>query len=427
MPAKFKLALKELLLCVRLRQYHYALMRLAIGNVLYASLMMVQFGAASAWARTVPVQDSTDLTEAIKVAQAGDVIELADGTYVVTGKLHASSNGSAAAPITVRSVHNRGAHIRSVAQIAFEVTGSYWRFADLDIVGVCVRDTDCEHAFHVVGASAGFTLTGSRIADFNAHIKVNADVAHALPASGLIDNNEFFDSHPRHTDNPVAPINIDNAIGWIVRANLIHDFQKDGVGEGSYGAFVKGGSKSPIIERNLIFCARDNAPTGQMVGLSFGAHGMDANLCPPYWDAARTCDPEVSGGIMRNNIILNCSDDGIYLNRSTDSAILFNTLVRTGGIEFRFASSTGVARGNLMTGHIKATVGGQFRDGGNRMGAASAQEVAGWFHPPASAGHMPGLSGPNALLHEDYCGHLRGGALDYGAIQTSAGSCTLWR
>jgi parallel beta-helix repeat protein len=394
---------------------------------LCAAVLTIQLGIASADGRTLRVQDGAGLTEAIKVAQAGDIISLADGNYLVTKKMLASSNGSITAPITVRAEHIHGAHIRAAAQIAFEVSGSYWHFADLDIVGICSRDTDCEHAFHVVGASTGFTLIGSRIADFNAHVKVNADLARALPMSGLIENNEFYDSHPRHTNNPVAPINIDNAVGWVVRTNLIHDFQKDGVGEGSYGAFVKGGARSPIIERNLVFCARDAGPIGHMVGLSFGAHGMDANLCPPYWDPARTCDPEVSDGIMRNNIVIDCNDDGIYLNRSAGSAILFNTLVHTVGIEFRFPSSTGVARGNLMNGQIRATEGGQFRDGGNVTDVASPQELAGWFHLPAPAGRRLSLPGPDPQLHDDYCGHSRDGTLDFGAMQVSAATCALWQ
>ena len=222
---------------------------------------------------------------AVANARPGDAIVLADGVYLIDRKIVASASGTSDAPITVRASRPTGAHLRSAALIAFEVTGSYWHFSDLDVTGVCARDTECEHAFHVVGHSTGFVLQSSRLADFNAHIKVNANDAHEMPARGEIVGSELLDSHPRHTDNPVAPINIDNATAWTVRANLIHDFQKDGTGEGSYGAFVKGGSQAPVIERNLVLCARDAAPRGHMVGLSFGAHGMDAKLCPPHWDA----------------------------------------------------------------------------------------------------------------------------------------------
>ncbi len=389
-----------------------------------ALAMAVLCAGERSFARTVPVQDTADLTRAIEAAQAGDDIVLANGIYLISTKLHARALATQAAPITVRAAHPKGAHIRSVAPIAFEVTGYYWHFSGLDITGVCLRDTDCEHAFHVVGTGSGFVLRSSRLVDFNAQVKVNADLARHLPSSGLIEENEFLDSHPRHTDNPVAPVNIDNAANWIVRGNSIHDFQKDGSGENSYGAFVKGGAQAPVIERNLIVCARDAASSGAMVGLSLGADGMDANLCPPHWDSAHPCDPEVSDGIIRNNIVLNCAGKGIYLNKAQHSAVLFNTVARTPGVEFHGRSSTGLARGNLMTGKISGTLGGQFIDGGNVIGLASARDLGASFRAPAKvAGYSPNLPASDALVRDDYCGASRGSALDVGALQVSSGNC----
>jgi hypothetical protein len=316
--------------------------------------------AAHAVARTIPVHDTPTLAAAIAHATPGDTILLADGTYPIAHKILITISGTQQTPITLRAAHPLRATIRSSGLIAFELTASYWHVAGLDIRGTCANDTDCEHAFHITGNATGFQLTSSRLADFNAHIKVNANFAHALPSNGVIEDSEFFDTHPRHTNNPVAPINIDDAIGWIVRNNIIHDFQKDGTGEDSYGAFVKGGSERPLIERNLITCARDRPMLGRMVGLSFGAHGMDAQLCPPHWDAHTPCDPEVAGGIMRTNIVLNCNGEGIYLNKASGSEILFNTLAQTGGITFRYPSSTGIVRGNLVTSGIRAEDGAHF-------------------------------------------------------------------
>ena len=366
--------------------------------------------ASPALARPVPVDDTASLAAAIAHAAPGDDIVLADGIYPIARKIRASASGTAQTPITVRAAHRFAARIRSSGLIAFEVTGSHWIFADLDIRGVCAEDTICEHAFHVVGAAGFFTLTGSRLVDFNAQIKVNADEAHAMPASGLVEGNEFFDSHPRRTGNPVAPINIDNAIAWVVRGNSIHDFQKDGPGEDSYGAFVKGGSSRPLIERNRVTCAASVPIVGRMVGLSFGAHGMMPALCPPHWSAAMPCDPEVQGGIIRNNIVLNCNGEGIYVNSGAGSAILFNTVLDTAGIDFRFAGSDGVARGNLLDMSIRTQDGGHFSDGGNAVSPATAG-------PPAS------LPGPDPLVAEDFCGRPRGASLDMGAVQISLGEC----
>jgi hypothetical protein len=342
-------------------------MRYAIGAAAVAALCR----AAAAGAHTVPVRDAAGLAAAIAHATPGDDIVLGDGNYSITHKLSALASGTTRAPVTVRAAHRHAAHIAAATVIAFEVTGAYWHFADLDISGVCRDDTTCEHAFHVVGAADGFQLTGSQIADFNAHVKVNADEAHRMPAGGLIANNWFVDTHPRHTGNPVAPINIDNAIAWVVRGNVVRDVQKDGPGEGAYGIFVKGGSQNPVLERNLVMCGVDAHARSDTVGLSFGAHGMDAALCPPHWNAGMTCDPEVSGGVMRNNFVVNCNGDGIYLNKAHGSKILFNTLMRSGGITFRYPSSTGLALGNLMDAAIRARDGGSFTDAGNATSAAS--------------------------------------------------------
>jgi len=370
-------------------------------------------------ARVVEVKTGPDLAQAIAGASPGDDIVLADGNYVIAGKLTAWADGSVAEPITVRAAHPLAARIGVADVIGFEVIGANWHFDALFMDGRCRRDTDCEHAFHVVGHADGFHLTNSRLANFNAHLKVNADRYHDLPAHGLVEGNEFLDSHPRFTNNPVAPINIDNATDWVVRGNLIHDFQKDGSGEDAYGAFVKGGSSNVIIERNLVECASGAPMLGRMVGLSLGAHGMGPALCPPHWDSDIPCDPEVRGGIIRNNIIGNCNGEGIYLNKGQDSRVLFNTLIKTGGIVFRYPSSTGIAQGNLMTGAITAQDGGQVTDRGNITGLADEPAVL-------RAQAQPAPAWKDAVpVTDDYCGRPRGGQPQYGALQAALGTCPI--
>jgi parallel beta-helix repeat protein len=321
--------------------------------------------APQAAAREVPVKDTPSLARAIAHAQPGDDIVLANGTYQITRHLSATAAGTPQAPITVRAAQHWQAHILSTALVAFEVTGPNWIFRDLDVKGVCASDTICEHAVHVVGTATFFQLRDNRLVDFNAQLKVNADTNHVLPTNGLVAGNEIFDTHPRHTDNPVAPLDMDNASFWVARNNLIYDFQKDGGNEVAYGAYFKGGSRAPIFEHNVVLCSRFLPPTGQTVGLSLGAGGMDPKLCPPYWDAAQECAPEVQHGIVRDNIVARCSDDGIYMNNARQSEILSNTLIDTKGIEFRFDGSSGLAQGNQLTGKIRSRDMGHVTDAGN--------------------------------------------------------------
>ena len=387
-------------------------------------------------ARTVPVDSTAGLIAAIGAAQPGDEIVLADGTYALHGNhgVNCASAGTAAAPIVVRAARPHGARIESSAVEAFSVSAPNWHFEGLDIRGVCPDDAECEHAFHVVGRATGFQMRRNRVADFNAQLKANADAEHNQPDGGLVDGNEFIDTHPRQTPGPVTPVNIDASSGWIVRRNLIRDFHKALGNQVSYGAFAKGGARRPLFERNLVLCADLDTTGGARVGLSFGGGGMDPALCAPAWSAAVACDPEAEGGVMRNNIVANCSDDGIYLNHARNTKLLYNTLIATQGIAFRFASSTGEAVGNVLSSKIRDRDGGSFTGADNLTGV-SPEQFAAWYQDPmhgdlrrkGDLGLLIGRGDPRPDVPDDYCGRARAGRLDLGALQASAGTCAKTR
>jgi nitrous oxidase accessory protein NosD len=385
-----------------------------------------------AQARLVPVDSTAGLVAAITAARPGDEIVLADGAYALDGNhgVNCVNAGTAAAPVVVRAAHPLGARIESSAVEAFSVSAPDWRFEGLDIRGTCPDDSACEHAFHVVGRATGFQMLRNRVADFNAHIKVNADLDRNQPNGGLIEGNEFLDTHPRRTGEPVTPVNIDVADDWVVRGNVIRDFYKALGDQTSYGAFAKGGARRPVFERNLVLCADLDKIGGVRVGLSFGGGGMDPALCAPGWNAAVACDPEVEGGVMRDNIVANCSDDGIYLNRARDTKLLYNTLVATQQIVFRFPSSTGEAVGNVLSSRVTALSGGSFV-GRDNLTDVPLGQFAAWYQDPlrgdlrrkGGLGALLGKGEPRPDVRDDYCGRARAGHLDLGALQASAGDC----
>ncbi len=390
--------------------------------------------AAPASAAVVAVNNTGTLVKAIEAAEPGDEIVLADGVYALGRTLKAAAEGSRRAPIVMRARNRLKAEIRVSAIVGFEVSAPYWTFRDLDIRGTCNDDSLCEHAFHVTGAAENFRLIGNRLADFNAHLKVNA-VRAILPVGGLVENNEFFNTRPRHTEATVAPLNIDHGTEWMVRGNFIHDFFKDQGDQVSYGAYVKGGAENPVFERNLVVCRRSGERGGSRIGLSFGGGGIAPQFCAPYFQADTPCEHEVTGGIMRNNIIANCSDAGIYLNAATGTQILFNTLVRTKGVEFRFQGSSGEATGNLTAAEIRGRDGGAFKDGGNmtRLRAGDFEDLyqepdTGDLRLLGKPDKIAGKAGPDPRVADDYCGRKRGpGPLDMGALQSSLGDCPTLR
>jgi len=380
------------------------------------AFLLLLFLGASAHAGVVPVANSAELTAAIANASAGDEIVLASGTYELTN-VNCSAVGTPTQPIIVRAAEHLGARLVLGGVEGFKVTGASWQFDGLDIRGSCAADSDCEHAFHVMGAAHDFVLRNSRVMDFNAQVKANAlkiGNEWVAPERGLIEGNELGDTRARNTSSPTTKLNIDTGDDWVVRRNYIHDFEK-GQGDGvSYGAFFKSGGKRGIMERNLIICSTAPGGGGTRIGLSLGGGGTGAQFCAPAFDPAVPCSVEHEGGVIRNNIIVNCSDVGIYLNRASDSHILYNTLIATGGIDFRFATSTGEAVGNLLGGTIRNRDGATSSASANRQNVA-VEEFSSWYRAPLSGdlsvvgnvGALEGEGPASASVTDDYCGASR--------------------
>jgi parallel beta-helix repeat protein len=403
---------------------------------------LITFTAAEGFAKQVPVSTPTELYAAIAAATAGDEIILAPGTYafssgvppVSSQHITCAAAGTPAAPIIVRSATPLAAKLEFDLVDGFNVTGPNWHFEGLDIRGTCADDSNCEHAFHVVGQATGFVARNNHLHDFNAEVKVNAapsadGTTHDLPDGGLLEGNEIWNSHPRNTGNPVNSLNIDNGSSWIVRANFVHDFTKAGGNGISFGIFNKGGAKSPIFERNLVICSLDDASAATRIGLSFGGGGQSPDTCAPAFDASVPCDLEIQDGIMRNNVVVNCSDVGIYINKGKNTRLLHNTLIGTSGIDFRFANSTGEAHGNVLDGGIHPRDGGTFTGDDNLI--STLAELQGFYTDPlhgdlTKKGDLAALlekGTASPLLPDDYCARPRGATPDWGALESSLGDC----
>lgn len=389
----------------------------------------------SALAAETRVSTPTELQAAIAAAQPGDVIVLADGVYAIP-RLSCAAEGTAAQPITVRAASPLGARVEVSTVEGFKISGAYWTFDGLDVVGVCGSDSDCEHAFHVTGAADGFRLLRSRVRNFNAQLKVNSElVAGAMraPHRGLVAYSELFDEADRKTSNPVTKLNIDTGDDWVVRGNYLHDFGKDGGNGVSYGAFMKSGGSRGLYEGNLVVCTTRAEPRLTRIGLSFGGGGTAPQFCAPAYDASVPCSVEHRNGTLQNNIIAGCTDAGIYLNRSADTRVLYNTLITDLGVDFRFDTSSGVAHGNLLAGALRDRDGGSHTEGPNLAGVALTTFAQLYrapalgdlrLQPGAELSRVVGQGTPIQGVSTDYCGRPRSATLPtLGALESQLGDC----
>ncbi|RKH38863.1 chondroitinase-B domain-containing protein [Corallococcus llansteffanensis] len=381
------------------------------------------------------VSTVAELQAALTAAKAGDEIVLANGTYTFNANLSCAAEGTQALPITVRAANRHAALIRFNATEGFKVSGRYWTFDGLTVEGICASDPNCEHAFHVTGHAEGFVLRNSRVRDFNAQLKVNAEKngsgVFEMPHRGLIERNEIYDTRPRVTGTPVTKLNIDTGDDWVVRDNELHDFARQG--GISYGAFMKSGGKRGLFERNRVVCTRDQPASDTRIGLSFGGGGTGAAFCAPAFDPTVPCTTEHTDGVIRNNIVANCSDVAVYLNRATNTRVLFNTFVGTTGVDFRFDTSTGEAHGNVLSSVIRGRDSGTFTAGTNQVNVATATFAA-WYVAPlkgdltlkGDVSSLVGAAARNASVPDDFCARPRpsSGAYTLGALEHPLGNCT---
>jgi hypothetical protein len=362
------------------------------------------------------------LRDAVATAQPGGVIVLQAGVYPFAGPaILFTRPGAADAPIVLRAVRVGDAVIESDAIETFKVLAPFWHFENLVMRGVCADHSQCEHAIHIAGAATDTVVRNSRFEDYNAHLKINGEDGN-WPDRGVIEGNSFSNTVPRVTRNPITPIDLVGASGWRATGNIIADFARGIDGGATYGAFFKGAGEGNIFERNLVVCAWNltDAP-GQRVGLSLGGGATDPTM---RRDQGRTGFEQV-GGVIRDNLIAFCSDDGIYLNRAARSEVDHNTLLDTAGIDGRFVETSATVTANVVDGAIRGRDGGSVRGWDNDYPFLLGLFL-GW-HPQRGLFQAPGKLDldwrdapddvPDTEDRTDLCGRPRSGPSRPGAFQ----------
>jgi len=357
--------------------------------------------------RTVTVNTTKQLINAVTEAQAGDDILLKPGSYELTAsRVYFTRSGTRDAPIRLRAADFGDVEINSTAFEGFVISGDNWVIQNLKINGVCQKHTQCEHALHLVGSN-NVTVYNNQFTNFNSIIKANGSNqggTRRYPDNVLIERNNLYNTSPRRTHTAVTNIDVVAGNDWVIRKNFIAANGKDGSDRTSYAAFIKGNAKRGLFDSNLVDCdynlPQDNAIR---VGLSFGGGGTGSAYC-----REGNCDVEHANGEMRNNIILNCAGDaGIYLNKAKATKLVHNTLINNTGIDVRFAASNAEVYGNALTSRIRE------RDQGTAVSQENIQ---------IEASEIKSSQSVKSEAERDFCGYIRGKFSAAGAI---SGQCNV--
>lgn len=343
-----------------------------------AALIVLCGCAAPAAAREIAAGNVADILTALQRARPGDVITIAPGRYVLPPiRLH--HGGTRGHPITLRARRLGEVTLSSDATEFIKVSAPDWVFENLDIAGTCGTDIACEHAFHIVGGADRTLIRRNRIRDYNAHIKGNGEGGR-FPDDVRIEDNWLFGTHVRHTDNPIATIDVVGGRRWTVRGNLIADYGKTfdhpatRTDDYGYALFFKGNASRTLIERNVVLCADRLPHVPYTRGLSLGGSGTGPEFCEGSCD-----NDENRDSVIRNNVVLACpGQPGIYVFRAAAAQVSDNTLIGTGGIAAVSSDTSARIVGNrLAGGEIVRDTGAHVRLARNRaLPLASA--------PPAS-------------------------------------------
>ncbi len=376
-----------------------------------------------------PVPDSVTVTSlaalqtAIDTAPAsGRVITLAAGNYsqsasiAITGKDHITIRGATS---NYADTVIAGPGITSGLDISIRVNdSSYVTIRDLTI-----KDFNY-HAVQVNSGSYYFHADNLYAWDLGEGAFKVTGTTHTTGGMysdyGVIENSVMgYTTGGKRS--VVEAVDIIAARGWVVRGNEIYNAYHPSSGSVAYAIFAKGGSIDTVFENNLI--------KGSDIAISFGGGLTGAQ----FFRNGSTTDVEHYGGIIRNNVIHNTDDAGIYLAKAVDFKVLNNTLigiapgVNVGGIESRWAGSNGEIRNNIGDKPLKKRNDGNYTESHNTMNASST-----WYVNPAAGDYSlnpstaasaidTGMSLPT-LVPTDMRGVARpiGAGYDRGALEYGA-------
>lgn len=268
------------------------------------------------------------IANAVKKAEPGDCVKAHEGTYKETKTIQLQKSGTQAEPIVVWSSDGRGKAIIDSSSSSGAVIFMKSDFVIVDGFDFQKKAPGSgEQVIHVAGKGLGSAIRNNKITGGHNHLKINEN------ANGVtVEGNEFYGEFGH------IPISLTGSSNMIFRKNTGHDWD---VGEDA-AIQIKGGSHDSVFDSNRF----DNVKTlGGVLALGDGC------------DSSCDNDPEHYAGVRLkaiNNVIVN-ADRAFNVNGCKDCALLSNTMVDVGGVQFGVvikmvtATTGGVAKSSTGT------------------------------------------------------------------------------
>jgi hypothetical protein len=255
------------------------------------------------------------------------------GDYLSRDALEPVGAGLPQAPIVLRGLP--GARLLIDGPLGLRLTRPWWVLEGLQIEGRCAGG--CATGLELRGDARHLRLQQLQLRQFGTAIRAQG-ADDAWPDHGeLLDSLIALDAPA--VGGGATALDLVGASHWQVTGNRVMGAARRG--DISYAMRLRAGGEGNRIARNLIVCAPHAGFGGQQLGIAVGGDTLPR---------MRRGEFEQRRAQVLHNLVLNCSDAAIDLQRSVDTELKHNSLLASGGILLRGAGSSAELIANLSSG-----------------------------------------------------------------------------
>jgi len=413
-----------------------------------ALLVWIGFAMPSiAAAEVLSAGPSDDIEALINALQPGDELILSGGIYTLSEPFSFAIAGTENAPITIRAADGEVPHLHRPN-------------ANQNIIDIDQAEYVAIRGIQFSGGSAGIRISGARFLTIeNCEVHDTGDVAIRANDSGVnYESLRILGNHIHHTNNTGEGMYLGcNNAGCevtdsLIQGNYVHHTNQPSVSQGD-GIELKEGSSGNVIRDNVIHDT--NYPCILTYASNGAANIIERNV---MWNCGDHAIQSAADAVIRNNIILGASADGIAMQphqsgSPSELMVVHNTVLNAGGdaVSLRGISGSVVVANNALYAQDGWAffVNGGTTDlvfaGNAGMGGVSDGALAilpGDFDvdflgasyagaPPMSVFPAPGgalvaAGSPVHVVSDDFNGTPRAGIADIGAYLFSADGNPGW-